>query len=125
MMIPLESISNAHRGNGIRGKRGLRAKPGFLFLDRAEQRKTRVLICRGALRTHCPSFVALALQGFAESKPPKRLTVAQRGGRTAEKIAQRPRCSAICDTYVCVCCGYVLFVCVYVYVMFVCCVNFC
>ena len=32
--------------------------------NHAEQRKTRALICRGVLRTHCPSFVAL--QGLAE-----------------------------------------------------------
>ena len=35
-----------------------------------EQRKTRALIRRGVLRTHCPSFVAL--RGFADSLMPIR-----------------------------------------------------
>ena len=55
-------ISNAQRGNGIWGKRVLEPNQGSQ--NRAEQRKTRVLICRGVLRTHCPPFVAL--RGFAE-----------------------------------------------------------
>ena len=46
-----------HRGKGV-----LERNQGSW--NHAEQRKTRVLICRGVLRTHCPSFVAL--RGFAE-----------------------------------------------------------
>ena len=39
LLLLLIIISNAQRGNGIRGERGLRTKPGFLEPCRAENNK--------------------------------------------------------------------------------------
>ena len=46
-----------HRGKGV-------LERNQSSQNRAEQRKARALICRGVLRTHCPSFAAL--RGFPE-----------------------------------------------------------